>query len=339
MSSSVRAIGARARQEALRTLPIAAAAFVGAGLLLAACSGTAGTGSSSGGGAAGTAPHQGRVPSAQGVANGAAVPGAGAAGSTGKAAYGGASGARLALSTQSIIYTAELSVRVSDVTAQATEATGFVTAVGGYVSSEQEIIPPGRQGVPQINLELKIPAAQFSPTLAKLKAPAFGKSLSFNQHSQNVTQQVADVNSRVVSAQAAIKQLRALLTKAGSVSQLLSVQNTINNQESNLEALLAQQRALAHETSYATVTVLLVGHHARIVKKHHKKAATGFLAGLRGGWHALVLVVGWLLTVLGSALPFLIPVALIGGIAFESRRRLARRKIPPAAEPPAASAS
>ena len=259
--------------------------------------------------------------------------------SPGKAVYSGASAARLALSTQSIIYTAALTVRVSDVTAKATEATGFVTAVGGYVSSEQEIIPPGKQGVPQINLELKIPAAQFFPTLAKLKASAFGKSLSFNQHSQNVTQQVADVNSRVVSAQAAIKQLRALLTKAGSVSQLLSVQNTINNQESNLEALLAQQRALAHETSYATVTVLLVGHHARIVKKHHKKAATGFLAGLRGGWHALVLVVGWVLTALGSALPFLIPVALIGGIAFESRRRLARKKIPPAAEPPAASAS
>ncbi len=338
MSSSVRATGARARQEALRTLLIAAAAFVGAGLLLAlltACSGS----SLSGGGSAASAPHRAPVPGAPGTQNGAGMSAQSAAGSPGKAVYGGASAARLALSTQSIIYTAELSVRVSDVTAKATEATGFVTAVGGYVSSEQEIIPPGKQGVPQINLELKIPAAQFFPTLAKLKAPAFGKQLSYNQHAQNVTQQVADVNSRVVSAQAAIKQLRALLTKAGSVSQLLSVQNTINNQESDLEALLAQQRALAHETSYATVTVLLVGHHARIVKKHQKKAATGFLGGLRGGWHALGLVVGWALTALGSALPFLIPAALIGGIAFESRRRLARKKIPPAAEPPAASAS
>src|SRR5258708_17871679 len=91
MSSSVRAIGARARQEALRTLPIAAAAFVGAGLLLAACSGTAGT--ASGGGAAAPAPHQARVPSARGVANGAAVPGVGAAGSSGQAVYGGAGAA------------------------------------------------------------------------------------------------------------------------------------------------------------------------------------------------------------------------------------------------------
>src|SRR5260221_12090552 len=105
MSSSVRATGARARQEALRTLLIAAAAFVGAGLLLAACSGTADT--SSGGGAAAPAPHQGRVPGARGAANGAGMSGQSAAGSPGKAVYGGASAARLALSTQSIIYTAE----------------------------------------------------------------------------------------------------------------------------------------------------------------------------------------------------------------------------------------
>src|SRR5262249_9499289 len=155
--------------------------------------------------------------------------------------------------------------------------------------------------------------------------------ISFSQRATDVTQQVADVNSRVASAQAAIKQLRALLGKAGSVSQLLSVQEEINSQEANLEALLAQQRALAHETSYAAVTAVLVGRQARIVAKHKKKASPGFLAGLRGGWHALVVVVGWILTALGSILPFLIPVALVAGIAIQSRRRLTRRKSPPAA--------
>ena len=242
------------------------------------------------------------------------------------------------LSAQSIIYTATLSVRVStseSVTAAADRASGIVTAVGGYVSGEQEIIPPGRHQIPQVDLTLKIPVAQYRPALAKLSA--LGTQISFSQHAQDVTQQVADVNSRVASARAAIKQLRALLSKAGSVGQLLSVQEEINNQESALEALLAQQRALAHETSYATVTAVLVGHHARLVAKH-KKTSPGFLAGLRGGWHALVVVVGWLLTALGSALPFLIPVLLLAGIAIGGRRRLVRRKTPPAAEPPAPAA-
>jgi Domain of unknown function (DUF4349) len=332
MSSSFRAIGARARQEALRTLLIAAAASVGIGLLLTACSATAG----SGGGGANTALHAAAVP---GRAPLAARQGAAGTSDHAAGSFSGAKAAQLALSTQSIIYTADMTIRVkNNVTAIASQVTNIATAAGGYVAGERDMFPRGKHGIPQINLVLKIPSAQFTQTVAKLSAPTLGKQLLFSQHAQNVTQQVADVNSRVDSAQAAISQLRALLKKAGSVGQLLSVQNEINSQESNLEALLAQQRALAHETSFGTASVLLVGHHARVVK-HHKKASHGFLAGLRGGWHALGLVVSWLLTALGSALPFLIPAGLIGAIAFESRRRLARKKNAPASEPPAASAS
>ncbi len=322
MSRSFRAFGASARHGAMRALLIAGAASVGTGLLLTACS-AAGSQSGGGNGTAAGAPLKASAPSAE------------------HKAEGSASGGRLAhlvLSAQSIIYTASLSVRVStseSVTSAADRASGIVTAVGGYVSGEQEIIPPGRHQIPQVDLTLKIPVAQYRPTLAKLSA--LGTQISFSQHAQDVTQRVADVNSRVASAQAAIRQLRALLSKAGSVGQLLSVQEEINNQESALEALLAQQRALAHETSYATVTAVLVGHHARLVAKH-KRTSPGFLAGLRGGWHALVVVIGWLLTALGSALPFLIPVLLLAGIAIGGRRRLVRRKTPPAAEPPAPAA-
>ena len=153
-----------------------------------------------------------------------------------------------------------------------------------------------------------------------------GKQLNLNTQAEDVTQQVADVSSRVTSAQAAIRQLRALLSRAGSVSDLLAVQDEINSQESSLEALLAQQRALAHETSYGTVSLLLVSQHVRIVA-HHKKSG-GFGGGLRAGWHALVLVIRALLTALGAALPFVVPVALLVGIAYAGRRRLARRRTP-----------
>ena len=295
---------------------------MGTGLLLAACSGAALNSARTA--APGRAVH---APQAGAPAYSAAGRGS----ATGKTA----GLATLALSTQSIIYTADLTLRVDDVAAQAEAAKNIVTAVGGYVAREQEITPPGRHRT-SVQLALKIPVAQYAQTLDKLKA-LHGKQIAFNQHAVDVTQRVADVNSRVASAQAAISQLRALLRRAGSVSQLLPVQEQINSQESELEALLAQQRALAHETSYATVTVLLLGHHAVIVKKHQK--IPGFAGGLRGGWHALGLVVGWVLTALGSILPFAVLLALIGGLVYASRRRLGRRKPPPAADPPAAPAA
>ena len=291
--------------------------------LLAACSGPS---QKAAGAARGAAP----IPSA------AARPAGGFGAVNGATGHGPASGqASLVIATQSIIYTADLTLRVKDVTATASAAAGIVTAVGGYVADEQQVMLHRNHATPLVTLTLKIPVSAYHQTLAKLAA--LGRQVSFSQHAQDVTQRVADVGSRVASAQAAIRQLRALLAKAGSVSALLQVQDEINSQESALEALLAQQRTLARETSYATVTVTLLGHHVVIVKKP-KKASGGFGTGLRDGWHALVVVVRAVLTALGAALPFLVPVALIAALAWVTRRRLTRRR-PPRAGPPAAAQS
>ena len=330
MTRTFRALGARARHGSLRTLLIAGSALVGAGLAVTACSGSAlsNGASNSGAGAARAVPAPAK----------AGQPGAGDF-----AANGGTSDraltsrlAKLQLPARSIIYTADLSLRITKGTVSnaANHATTIVSAAGGYISAQQEIA--GKHKLRQIDLTLKIPVARYGQVLGQLKE--LGRKISFSSHAVDVTQEVADVGSRVASAQAAIKQLRALLSHAGSVGQLLTVQQSINRQESDLEALLSQQRALAHETSYATVTAILVAHHEHIIPKP-KKSSPGFLAGLKGGWHALGTVVGWLVTVLGSVLPFLIPLAVIAAIAVGGRRRLARKKAPPAAEPPAPAAS
>jgi hypothetical protein len=243
---------------------------------------------------------------------------------------------RLIQPAQSLIYTANLTIRVKNPAAMAAKMTSLVTGLGGYVAGQQETTTPGSNGTTQVSLTLKIPAAVYHSTLATLAT--YGPRLVFNSQTTDVTQQVADVSSRVTSAQDAITQLRALLARAGNVSSLLSVQNEINSQESALESLLAQQQALTHETSYGTVSVVLLGHHARIVKKV-KKTSHGFIGGLGTGWRALVAAVNWLLTALGLVLPFAVIVALLAGIAIGSRRRNARRRTPPVPEPPAAATS
>lgn len=311
---------ARAHRAPMRTTLILTAALSGAGLLLAACSGSA---SSAGG--TGAVRNAG-VPQAAPAAHQAAY------GKLALRAPAVAQPARL-LQPLSIIFTARLTVRATDVTAAATKATSLVTAAGGYVSSEQETITPGSPGSAEVSLELKVPVAQYGTALSQLET-TLGKQIDLNTQALDVTQQVADVGSRVASAQAAIRQLRALLSRAGSVGALLAVQDQINTQESSLEALLAQQRALAHETSFATVSLLLVSHHVRIVK-HHKQSG-GFGGGLAAGWHALLAVITGLLTALGAVLPFILPVALLGGIVYGGRRRLARRRTPAADVPPPA---
>lgn len=306
--------------SSLRGVIVIATACAASGLLVAACSSSA---SQSGGVASApkSAALNGRSSLAFGSANGQVAPG--------KAI----DLTRLA-PNQDIIYTANLTLRAKDVSGTAASATSDVTAVGGYVAGEQQVQATGRGSVGQVNLELKIPAAAYHQTLAELAK--LGTRVMFNERAQDVTQQVADVNSRVASARAAIAQLRELLRRAGNVGQLLSVQDEINSQESGLESLIAQQQALAHETTYATVDLTVVGH-AVIPKKHERKIRRGLVAGLGTGWRALKLVVVWLLTALGTLLPFAIPIVAIGAIIYLGRRRSARRRTAPAPAPPAAA--
>ncbi len=304
----------------LRNLMIVIASCASTGLFVAACSSSSSS-----------TDHAESAP----AAGAPAVRAAPAEPAAGKAVYNGTAGSTritdlVKLSNQSIIYTASLSLRVKDVSAAATTASDEVTAAGGYVANEQQVIPASRGNAGEITLQLKVPVTSYHSTLTALGK--LGVRLSFSEQAQDVTQQVADVTSRVASAEAAIKQLRELLGRAGTIGSLLSVQDEINSEEASLESLQAQQAALAHETSYATVTVTFAGHHVKIVAKP-KKVHRGLAAGLATGWRGLKAVVVWLLTAIGTLLPFAIPVAAIGGVIYFGRRRLVRRR----AAPPAAT--
>jgi hypothetical protein len=235
--------------------------------------------------------------------------------------------ARLAPGSQDIIYTASLTLRSANAMTAAKRAIAIVTAAGGYTSSEHAVA--GRSGG-TVSLQLKVPVSAYADVLAQLSSSALGTQVALTQQATDVTQEVADVNSLVSSQQAAITALQGLLRRAGSVPALLQVQQQISNDESALESLQAQQRALDHETTYATITMTLLSPRHR-APAHRHQASHGFVAGLSAGWRALRHAIGWLLTALGVALPFLIVVVILAGIGYAGRRRFARRKAGPTA--------
>jgi len=104
------------------------------------------------------------------------------------------------------------------------------------------------------------------------------------------------------------------------------VQNQINTEESSLEAMQAQQRALSHEVSSATVTLTILGPRARPVI-HHAKAPPSLAGGLGAGWRALRIAVSWTLALLGALAPFAAIGALALYLVFRGRRWVLRRRV------------
>ena len=283
-------------------------------IAMAALAGCSGSGASS---ASGT-PAGGAV--AAPAAAPASAPNAGSAPGAGQAI----AATKLRPSGQQLIYTAQLTVRARNVSDAVSRATAIAASAGGYVASETASSDPNHPDRSTATVQLKIPVAAYAATLAGLSGNALGKQLSLQQQTQDVTQQVADTGSRVTSDEAAIAQLRALLSRAGNVGDLLSVQNQIDSEESDLEAMLAQQRALNRETAYATVTVTIVGPKA-VPKPVKSKPAPGLSNGLSAGWHAFRTSLSWLLAVIGATAPFAAVIVLLGALGYWGRRRLTRR--------------
>jgi len=299
-------------------------------LLLAACGG----GVSSGLAATGPARHgtAGSAAGGSGTAEGRpAIPSAGSAAGSTAGGQPAAATAGLAAASQSVVYTASLTVRAVNVTTTAQRAVAIALAAGGYVADEHARSGPFGKTGKTIELTLKIPVPAYETALGKLSSPALGRQIAMRQQATDVTQQVADVNSLVSSQEAAIKALQGLLSRAGSVSGLLAVQQQISSDSSTLNSLLAQQRALDHETAYATVTMSLLGPKPKVVPHRKTPPRHSFLTGLSAGWRALRRATDWLLTAVGAALPFVVIVLLLAGLGWAARRRVRRRTGPTAA--------
>jgi hypothetical protein len=217
---------------------------------------------------------------------------------------------------RAIIYTANLRVRAKDVSGSATRAKQLVTAAGGYVENETAASDQGTA-----TITFRVPADRYATVLEQLGG-RLGTQLSLRQQAQDVTQEVADVDSRVKSAEAALASFRRLLDRADTVGEVLNVERELARREADLESLQARQKSLAQQTSLATVTLELAAQPTPPVAE--AKGPSGFFGGLRAGWDAFTAILAGLAVALGWLLPFLAGTALIGLPAWLLRRPVGR---------------
>jgi hypothetical protein len=296
-------------------------------VLLAGCSQSDPSKASSGGGGGAADSTQGKV-AAAGPAN-AAVPAVPAArvpaGPAGPAVQG-----KAPVTSAVLIQTADIVVEIahgSDVAARANRAGQLAIAAGGSVFADERT--SGDR--PTAALTLKVPGPALVRVLNELGA--LGKELSRQSSSKDVTGEVADVNSRVQSAQDSIDAWRQLLSRATKLSDIIALESQLSQREADLEALQAQQRALTAQTSMATITLNLATPSPATLVHKKQPDKGGFLGGLERGWRAFTRAAGALATGVGAALPFLGLGLLIFGAAVLLRRRM-RSAAPPVIAPP-----
>jgi hypothetical protein len=233
---------------------------------------------------------------------------------------------------RAVIYTGSVTVGVSDVDRAADAVAALATGAGGYLGGDQRTRDDRRS---RAQLVLRVPAARFASvvdSLAKLGTEV-GRSIS----TQDVTDQVVDLDARISTGQASVDRVRALLARAQNIGEIVSLESEMSRREADLESLKARKRKLSDLTELSTITVVLQGPDAMSDKNQPQN---GFLVGLKGSWRAFVASLQALLTVIGAALPWLLALGIPAWILIVVLRRMARRRAgrpAPANQPAAAS--
>lgn len=125
--------------------------------------------------------------------------------------------------------------------------------MGGYV--ENSDINAEARARRYARLRLRVPVGQLDSLVDTLKG--VGDLLSLSESAEDVSEQYADVETRLQTQKTKMARLQALLDKSPSVEELLKIETEIANTQYELDSLTGALRGYDSKVDYASVWLTL----------------------------------------------------------------------------------
>jgi hypothetical protein len=274
-----------------------------------------------GGDGAGAGGSEGQVAPAADSAAGArdqAAP-AGKSGSTEAAAQ-----VRLVDLGNRIVRTATVDLEVGEGRLNDTvnRATDVVTRAKGIYVGSSTSLPDGDPASGQVTY--RVPVDAFEPVLRELKA--LGTYRGEQSSTEDVTTRYVDLNGQLAAWRAQERVYLRLLDRAKSVTDVIAVQNQLQQVQSNIERLQGQLDHLEDQSSFSTIVLQLT----------EPGAAGGEPTGrLARAWATAVNGLGVMAAAVLVGVLWLTPLVVLAGLVLFGLRALRRPRPNLGSTPPA----
>lgn len=234
------------------------------------------------------------------------------------------------VTTRKLVITMSVGLEVADAAAAVDEVVRLAADHDGQLyDSSVDLGDPRYAGG---DLVFKLPPDEVDGFLTGLD-PAIGRRTSLRGDTQDVTEQLSDLEARIDNARASVERVRALMDRATTLGEVVTLEGELTTRETHLEELLAQRSNLSGLVAMATITVRLSTApepEATPAPKHKRTIGDAF----RDGWHAFLAVLRGIALFVGYTLPFLLIAGGCGLVGWRlrrtSRNRAAARPRPPA---------
>ena len=222
--------------------------------------------------------------------------------------------------TGQIARTAGMSLIVPDVERAISSVSATARAQGGEMLSLDDETPTQPGVLHTAHVEIGVPELRFESTLDALGK--LGGVQSRSVGAEDVSTQVVDGQARLRNLRSTESDLLKIMSRAGKIDDVLAVENQVSATREQIEQLDAEVQALQHRVAMSTVTVDLQDEAPA------RSASVGIGAQIASSWAAAlgsvkaftVAIIGGLLWIVAYG-PYVLGVALAGGIVAASRRR------------------
>lgn len=208
-----------------------------------------------------------------------------------------------------LVRTANVDLRSDDVLTAIGQIKDRAQSAGGFAGEENSTKDSG-------TVTVRVPSNELDKVVKDLAK--FGEVTRSEVRSEDVTDQLVDVEARIATRRASVERLRVLFERAGSTSEVAQVEAELTKRQAELESMQRRSESLKGKVALATLTVRV----ATVPIAAPEPEKVGFFGALAGGWNALVTVVGVILVGVGAMLPFVVALGVpAAAVVYVLRRR------------------
>lgn len=215
--------------------------------------------------------------------------------SAGDARQGGTSVAQ----NRQLVRSATVDLRTADVSDVLGRVKDLAAAQGGYSAQENAQLD-------HASVTLQVPGDRLDAVLESIGGLDGVEVRKREVRTEDVTEQVVDIETRLANQRASVERVRGLLERASSTAEITQIEGELTSRQSELESLQRRYDTLKGQVALSSLTVTIGSRGALAVAEEQQ----GFFDAVGGGWRALMTAVGWLLVVVGTVLPFAVVLAV-----------------------------
>ncbi|ESS06212.1 MAG: Zn-ribbon protein [uncultured archaeon A07HB70] len=155
-----------------------------------------------------------------------------------------------------LVHTATVELRVDGYDRARERLTGAAERRGGFVSNaNSRRRPTGAGNYTTGTVTYRVPADEYEAFLETVNET--GTVVSSSQQTEDVTEQVVDLEARLRTLRAQRDRLRELYEQADDTEEVLSVERRLSDVQTEIERAEARKASLERQVALATVTVEL----------------------------------------------------------------------------------